>query len=803
MACGDVLSLEDLQIAKKHQIFEAEVITGKAGGVAGGTTIGTATNPVTGQTQQTLPSILADLGFDVQSWTSSTGGVLASANQVFLNDTPGSLGLGDYYAWGGNSPKTVPAGVDPALPNSGYVMRSSRFATTQAREALRRSYAEAGYNMVSGSFESGGTLVKTNDVLLQERTGKSYSGQAGTVSAGTNPASGGFVDRSGALLRGVLTPITYGSVADMVAGIPVAAGVGDLCSVYDYYGGGSPNGSGVLFFKAVAVGTGVADGGAYIDGNGVQFKQNLKKPYDPTAWGARGDFNKATGVGTDNRPFIQATIDYAQTKNGSVIEMPAGNFYLGTSRKPGSNVNLEIQLLIGSIWSENKPYVTNIEFRGNGTNLFAGRAGRILTFGKTDRGVVSGFGFYHYVGGVITGQRGISDNAVRVCDGCKNIDIHHNYMTNHLGWGVDITSDSENPASNNYLCRDINIFSNKIKTRYGNGTRAYNTLAHPTDPQGTGGAWCIAVINGEGVDIYDNHFIGNIDLENNATLQTFNNISIRDNRFTSGWVTPQTVIGSNYWDDEPENAVGAVGAVELKQGVLFNGVGLNVSPKGVSVFNNTFENGEITLYANYKMSIVNNDFTRGRINVGYEQSGEQSTTGVFIADNRAKSTPDPDPFILIKGFVPDANMPRNNVEDRAVNVIGLKNAAGRSAFGQSDYSGNRLLGPVAVTSVKTYRVTVTPFMTPTVTLTTTVALSAGAGSGVLSLLCSGLGKTGTTQTYDVIQLAKGTPGGTVSFSTVTKFNDGVFIFDVTISASSGTMSFSSPDGYALISVATL
>ena len=116
MACGDVLSLEDLQTAKKHQIFEAEVITGKAGGVAGGANIGTATNPVTGQTQQTLPSILADLGFDVQPWTSSTGGVLASANQVFLNDTPGSLGLGDYYAWGGPFEKTVPAGTDPALP---------------------------------------------------------------------------------------------------------------------------------------------------------------------------------------------------------------------------------------------------------------------------------------------------------------------------------------------------------------------------------------------------------------------------------------------------------------------------------------------------------------------------------------------------------------------------------------------------------------------------------------------------------------------------------------------------------------
>lgn len=73
--------------------------------------------------------------------------------------------------------------------------------TPQIREALRRSYAEAGYNLVAGSFEAGGTLVNANDVLLQERTGKAFSGPAGTVAAGTNPASGGFVDKSGGLLR--------------------------------------------------------------------------------------------------------------------------------------------------------------------------------------------------------------------------------------------------------------------------------------------------------------------------------------------------------------------------------------------------------------------------------------------------------------------------------------------------------------------------------------------------------------------------------------------------------------------------
>ena len=69
------------------------------------------------------------------------------------------------------------------------------------REALRRSYAEAGYNLVDGSFEAGGTLVNANDVLLQERTGKGFTGPTGTVVAGTNPVSGEFVDKSGGLLR--------------------------------------------------------------------------------------------------------------------------------------------------------------------------------------------------------------------------------------------------------------------------------------------------------------------------------------------------------------------------------------------------------------------------------------------------------------------------------------------------------------------------------------------------------------------------------------------------------------------------
>lgn len=109
--------------------------------------------------------------------------------------------FGQYrYRWDGEKWSTIGSGF-----NQGAIL------TTQMREALRRSYAEAGYNLVVGSFEAGGTLVNANDVLLQERTGKVFTGPAGVVAAGTNPASGGFVDVSAVLSSAKLSNFVYSS----------------------------------------------------------------------------------------------------------------------------------------------------------------------------------------------------------------------------------------------------------------------------------------------------------------------------------------------------------------------------------------------------------------------------------------------------------------------------------------------------------------------------------------------------------------------------------------------------------------
>lgn len=108
--CGDVLSLADLQTAKKHQIFEAEVITGKSGGVATGADIDYATNAVTGQTQKTLPAVLRDAGFSPASWDFSTGGTLTVNDRDKVVYDPVSK---TWYSYAGTLPVVAPASFNP------------------------------------------------------------------------------------------------------------------------------------------------------------------------------------------------------------------------------------------------------------------------------------------------------------------------------------------------------------------------------------------------------------------------------------------------------------------------------------------------------------------------------------------------------------------------------------------------------------------------------------------------------------------------------------------------------------------
>lgn len=137
--CGDVLSLEDLKTAKKHQTFEAEVITGRAGGVPSGAEIDFATNQVTGQVQKTLPAILRDMGFNPAAFDFTTGGTVNARDTVVYNPADNN-----WYSWAGTLPHVVAPGTDPTADGN-WKPRTDQLL----RQELSSSSAGSGGYMVA------------------------------------------------------------------------------------------------------------------------------------------------------------------------------------------------------------------------------------------------------------------------------------------------------------------------------------------------------------------------------------------------------------------------------------------------------------------------------------------------------------------------------------------------------------------------------------------------------------------------------------------------------------------------------
>lgn len=171
--CGDVLSLADLQTAKKHQIFEAEVITGKSGGIAGGADIDYATNPVTGQTQKTLPAVLRDAGFSPVSWDFSTGGTLTvnDRDKVVYDHVSQT-----WYSYAGNLPVVVPASFNP-VGNAYWKPRTDPYL----RADLASSDVNKGASIINTT--SGLNVQESLDTLRLSATASSISANLALGSA--------------------------------------------------------------------------------------------------------------------------------------------------------------------------------------------------------------------------------------------------------------------------------------------------------------------------------------------------------------------------------------------------------------------------------------------------------------------------------------------------------------------------------------------------------------------------------------------------------------------------------------------
>ena len=201
MACEDIPSLLGLQNTKKNIDDLGRLM---------GTGTGTSTNEVTGQVRPTYNAVMANLGY-TRVGTFASGATLTTGRQTLLWDIADG-GDGQEYGWSGTFPlsgKVVLPGSTPlttgGIAVGAWMSRFDPVLRTQVFEALRRSYAEAGYNLVDGSFEAGATLTSATSVALYKTNGKAYS-HAGpypyAVAADTDPTAGGsgFVDESGAML---------------------------------------------------------------------------------------------------------------------------------------------------------------------------------------------------------------------------------------------------------------------------------------------------------------------------------------------------------------------------------------------------------------------------------------------------------------------------------------------------------------------------------------------------------------------------------------------------------------------------
>lgn len=192
-----------------------------------------------------------------------------------------------------------------SVPSAGSITK------TLAREALRRSYAGAGYNLVDGSFEVGGTLVNANDVLLHEASGKGYTGPSGYVAPGTDPASIGFEDRSKLLPRVITT------VSSVASGM---FAVGTRLELLDRNGG---------LFTVVSGGT--ADGLGIIgagSGKTAQYEWTQPTAGDPRHFGGKRnddtfDSTAAVKYAANNMALyfdgVYAVSDEIVIKSGCVI----------------------------------------------------------------------------------------------------------------------------------------------------------------------------------------------------------------------------------------------------------------------------------------------------------------------------------------------------------------------------------------------------------------------------------------------------------------------------------------------------
>jgi len=411
------------------------------------------------------------------------------------------------------------------------------------------------------------------------------------------------------------------------------------------------------------------------------LESKLQESVSVKDFGAVGDFNPTTGVGTDNRLAIQAALDYAKSVGNCTVYFPQGKYYLGTGLTVSTS-GLAAQLILGSLSTTNNS--NNVTLDGQNASIYQGSPGCMLAISNANNTVIQNLNMYGYAGGTLGASRE-RDLLVGIFHSSKNTTITNCYITNSLGYTLYTVGDPNVAGGGTTeTCLNIRIQGNTIKTRYGNGVSSYLG--------GSKSLWAMAAVDVQGLLVDSNTIYGVVDIEpNNVSNQSSYGCYISNNQFMSGYVTPVVPAGvSTYWADEPIGKSDSGGTI-IAQGINLGGAtGAPVNNDNV-FSNNSFDFGTITVGpAVYACTVANNAFRAGKITVG-STSGGNVNRYYKISNNSTNTVTDATSgFIVFGGSISYSEFHNNLVINQDIPVISWDGVGGADAGGNT-YVGNSSL----------------------------------------------------------------------------------------------------------------